>query len=70
MQRPEYEIVIAKNGKVTVEVKGASGKRCLELADFIKEVVGREDKRSLTAEYYAPDGSVRIDVKVGRSSGG
>lgn len=64
MERPEFEITIGKDGTVTVEVKGTSGQRCLQLADLIKEIVGREDKRSLTAEYYAPEGKVRINTKV------
>jgi len=64
VERPEFDITIGKDGKVRVEVKGTSGKRCLELADLIKEIVGHEEKRSLTAEYYAPDGKVRIDTKV------
>ncbi|MCG8405959.1 MAG: DUF2997 domain-containing protein [Phycisphaerales bacterium] len=64
MERPEFDITIGKDGKVTVEVKGTSGKRCLELADLIKEIVGREDKRTLTTDYYAQDGKVRINTKV------
>lgn len=64
MERPEFDIVIGRNGKVTVEVKGTSGKRCIELADLIKEIVGHEDQRTLTDEYFAPDGKVRIDTKV------
>ena len=64
MERPEFEIIISKTGTVTVEVKGVTGPRCLELADMIKELVGREEARSLTAEYYAPDSKVRIDARV------
>ena len=67
MERPEFEITIGKNGMVTVEVKGTSGKRCLELADLIKEIIGHEEKRTLTAEYYAPDSKVRINTKVNRN---
>lgn len=67
MERPEYEITIGKDGKVRVEVKGTSGKRCIEMADLIREILGHEDARSLTSEYYAPDGHVRIDTKVSRS---
>lgn len=67
MERPEFEITIGRDGKVTVEVKGTSGKRCLELADLIKEIVGHEEERTLTAEYYAPDAKVRINTKVNRS---
>lgn len=64
MERPEFEITIGKDGTVKVEVKGSSGQRCLQLADLIKEIVGREDERNLTSEYYAPEGKVRINTKV------
>ncbi len=69
MGNPEIDIVISKTGKVTVEVKGAKGPRCLEYAELIKEIVGHEESRQLTEEYYAPDGDVRIDTKVRAKSG-
>ena len=64
MKRPEFEIVIGPDGKVTLTVKGAPGKQCLAYADLVKEIVGREDQRQLTAEFYAPGGQVRIDTHV------
>ena len=64
MERPEFHITISKTGKVHVEVKGTSGARCLALADLIKEIIGREDERRLTNEYYAPDTKVRINAKA------
>jgi hypothetical protein len=64
MNRPEFEIVISKTGKVTVEVKGVKGPQCLAYADIIKEIVGREEQRRLTADYYAPGSDVRIDVQA------
>jgi Protein of unknown function (DUF2997) len=67
MERPEFDITIGKDGKVTVEVKGTSGARCMELADLIKEIIGQEDQRRVTAEFYAPDGRVRIDTRVNRN---
>jgi hypothetical protein len=70
MQRPEFDITISRTGKVTVQVKGAPGSQCLQLADLIKEIVGREEARRLTAEYYAPDGRVRIDAQVRDRLGG
>lgn len=69
MNNPEFDIVISKTGKVTVEVKGVKGPRCLEYADVIKEIVGHEDERRLTANYYAPDSEVRIDVKAKGTTG-
>lgn len=70
MDRPEFEITISKTGKVTLEVKGVKGSRCLKYADMIREIVGREDERSLTDDYYAPDGQVRINTQVRDSSAG
>ncbi|HKQ48036.1 MAG TPA: DUF2997 domain-containing protein [Phycisphaerae bacterium] len=64
MERPEFEITITRAGKVKVHVKGVKGQRCVELADLIKEIVGREDERKLTDDFYALDGKVRIDVKT------
>lgn len=62
MRQPELDIVIGTDGKVTVEIKGAKGPRCLDYADLIREIVGHEDQRKLTVEYYAPDNQVRIDA--------
>ena len=64
MERPEFEISIAKDGKVTVKVTGVSGGRCIELSDMLKQIVGHEESRQLTSEYYGPDGEVRIDATV------
>ena len=62
MEHPEFDIVIGKGGTVTVEVKGVKGPRCLEYADLIREIVGHEEQRKLTVEYYAQDHKVRIDA--------
>ncbi len=70
MEHHEFDIRIDKHGKVTVEIKGSGGARCLALADLIKDIVGREDRRRLTGEYYAPDSKVRIDVQARESTGG
>ena len=61
--QPEFDITIGKDGKLRVEVKGSAGKQCLELADLIRDIVGKEDSRELTTEYYGEQ-SVRMDVKV------
>lgn len=64
MERPEFDIRIDKRGRVSVEVRGARGPRCMALADLIRDIVGREESREKTAEFYAPDGRVRIDLDV------
>ena len=68
MERPEFNVTITPKGKVKVEIKGVKGQRCIELADLLKEIVGKEEQRQLTADYYAPDGKVRIDAKVREST--
>ncbi len=70
MSQPRFEITIARDGKVTVTVKGVSGRECLELSDMLREIIGREDSRRLTSEYYGPDGTVRIDVEVRQETPG
>ena len=70
MSQPQFEITIAKDGKVTVTVKGASGRECLELSDMLREIIGHEDSRRLTSEYYGPDGTVCIDVEVRQETPG
>lgn len=61
---PEYEITISPTGQVKVHVKGASGARCMKLADAIREIIGHENSRTLTSEFYGPDRKVRIDAHV------
>ncbi len=70
MRKPEFDIVISRTGKITVEIKGIKGPRCLEYAELLKEIVGHEEERHLTAEYYAPDTEVRIDVQAKGATGG
>ena len=66
MERPEFDITIGKDGKLRVEVKGAHGAKCLELADLIRDIVGQEESRQLTSEYYGPDSQVRMNVNIRR----
>lgn len=52
MAREEIEIEISSSGKVTVRTIGIKGTRCLEVADLLACIVGREESRMLTSEYY------------------
>ncbi|MFO0944669.1 MAG: DUF2997 domain-containing protein [Planctomycetota bacterium] len=58
----EVEIEIGVDGKVLVRTNGVKGKRCLEYAEYLRELVGREEQKSLTAEYYEPEAQVRFQV--------
>ena len=65
MAREELEIEISPSGKVTARTIGIKGARCLDLAEFLAKIVGREESRQLTSEYYEAAEQVQehIDVK-------
>ncbi|HTU25747.1 MAG TPA: DUF2997 domain-containing protein [Pirellulales bacterium] len=52
MQEQEVEIEITAQGKVLIRTKGIKGARCLDVAEFFAQIVGREESRELTGEYY------------------
>lgn len=65
MAREELDIEISPSGKVTVRTVGIKGPHCLDLADFLAKIVGREESRQLTSEYYEAAEQVedRVNVK-------
>jgi hypothetical protein len=70
MNTPQFDITIGKDGKVAIKVHGVSGSKCLELSDMVKEIVGREESRKLTSEYYGGGGEVRYDIEAHGHTGG
>jgi hypothetical protein len=68
MAEEELEIEIGPDGKVTARTRGIKGPACLDYADLLARIVGREESRETTAEYYdQPEKIVRrVDVKQGR----
>lgn len=52
MAREELEIEISPAGKVTVRTIGIKGPRCLDVAEALARVIGQEEDRQLTSEYY------------------
>jgi len=48
----EIEIEIDKAGKVTMRTKGVKGQDCMKLADLVLQIVGREESRTKTNEFY------------------
>lgn len=70
MSQPQFDIQIGKDGKVKLKVSGASGSECLALTDMLKEIIGHEESRELTPEYYGSPGQVRFTTEVkGRVKG-
>jgi hypothetical protein len=47
-----FEITIDKSGKVSVHTKGAKGNACHDWADLMVEILGRQESRLLTGEFY------------------
>lgn len=52
MAREELEIEIDATGKVTVKTHGIKGASCLEVVEALARLLGREESRELTAEFY------------------
>ena len=50
---------------MTARTIGIKGPRCLDLAEFLARIVGREESRQLTSEYYETTEKVQehVDVK-------
>jgi hypothetical protein len=63
MAQEEFEILIGPDGKVTVHTKGIKGARCLDFADLFAQILGREESRQLTNEYYETDTETRERVQ-------
>ncbi len=64
MAREELEIEISPSGKVTARTIGIKGPRCLDLAELLAQIVGREESRELTREYYEATEQVQVHIDV------
>jgi len=66
--KEEIEIEIGPDGKVKARTIGIKGPRCLDVAELLARIVGREESRELTSEYYETEVQQerRIDVRQGR----
>jgi hypothetical protein len=52
MAQEEFEIEISRDGKVTVRTKGIKGEACIDAAELFAQLLGQEEARQLTHEYY------------------
>ena len=59
MAQEEFEITISPDGKVTVKTLGIKGGGCLDYADLFVQILGREESRQLTTEYYDTNADTR-----------
>jgi hypothetical protein len=60
----ELEIEIDKSGKVTMRTKGVKGPACMDLADLVAQIVGREESRQKTQEFHEASEQVVIRQNV------
>lgn len=66
MSHEEIEIEISRDGKVTVRTIGIKGAKCLEKAAEIVQIIGREESRELTSEYYESPQPVHHQTHIRR----
>ncbi len=64
MAKEELEIEIAPDGKVTVRTIGIKGPRCLDVAEAIARILGTEEGRELTSEYYEAEQNVEGQIDI------
>jgi hypothetical protein len=71
MADEEIEIEISPQGKVTLRTKGIKGARCLDVAEVFARIIGHEESRQLTSEFYeqAVEGQTHIHVGQSRHGG-
>lgn len=48
----EIIIDISDDGEIHIETKGFRGKACIEETQFLKDLLGKETYKRLTAAYY------------------
>ena len=64
MANEEIEIEISPTGKVTVRTIGIKGKRCLDAAQKITEIIGRQEDSELTGEYYEAEEHIQQHLDI------
>jgi hypothetical protein len=64
MAREELEIEIDAHGRVTVHTIGFKGKKCLDQAEAIVRMLGREESRQMTNEFYETEQTTQSHVDI------
>ena len=63
MPEREFNITIAADGGVELEVKGYKGRSCLEAMKLFEQIVGELKMQQLTSEFYEPEEQVRYRIE-------
>lgn len=64
MAQEELEIEISPQGVVTMRTKGIKGEACMDVADLLARIVGQEQSRSKTSEYYETQVEVKDHIHI------
>jgi hypothetical protein len=64
MAKEEIEIQIDASGKVIATVIGAKGPKCMDLADLVVQLVGKELSRAKTSEFYEIEGHACEEIHL------
>ncbi|MDD3625721.1 MAG: DUF2997 domain-containing protein [bacterium] len=63
-KKRELEIIVDKEGRVSVKIKGFPGKACMDVAKILEEALGEIKEEEHTSEYYEPEEENRIDLET------
>jgi hypothetical protein len=63
MREREFEVTIAPDGSVELQVKGYKGSSCLEAMRIFEKVVGELKEQRQTREFYEPEEQVQYRVE-------
>ena len=64
MAKEEFEIEVDREGRVTIKTIGIKGPRCVDAAEALAKLIGREEARQLTGEYYEVEQDVSNQVDI------
>jgi hypothetical protein len=54
----QFIIDIAEDGSIKIESRGFVGKSCVDEAQFLKDLLGKEISNQLTAAYFSTEKTV------------
>ncbi len=64
MAKEEFEIEVDRNGVVTIRTIGIKGPACIDAAELLAQIIGREESRQLTQEYYEQSGELKSHLDI------
>jgi|GEM_PF-708120 len=65
VSKTELDIAFNDDGTVSLKVKGARGRKCMELTKFLEDELGVVKERRHTPEYYQEEVHENREIKVG-----